>query len=276
MTEIYIDAALNEVRKLCKDLSIDDSHGVEHVKRALSYLQPIHEAYVEEGNHKLSDAIYLNIALAIILHDVDDAKFTDTNDYQNAKTILTRIGWTNKDHIAQIVFMISKVSMSINGTEVDPTLEDWIYWPRHADRIDALGYIGIERIYELTANHFHTPMFVESTPILKTAEEVINAAKQCNWVEKSKNSKGLGEKHSKSDSGVDHMIESIIPRTFCTITNKYIKYLYDSQVKIIIDFVIAVSHFRELGGKKIDANDIATFKSTGIIPFKYGRFEVIK
>lgn len=263
-----IKDALKELEIYCTKLNIDDSHGVQHIIRLLSMLKSVYGSHVRTTGYTLSERICLNIMLAIILHDVDDKKFVQSVDYANARAILKTINWNVEDDVKMIISMISKVGMSENGCSVDDNVEDWMYWPRHLDRIDALGYIGIRRIFDLTQNYLHTPMVIDGfTPILLTSEEVMDAARKSSYVALCQESVKNGGKKHLSVSGVDHMIEGIIPRTFVVKhTNDYIKRMYESEVEVIVKFIIAVSYYRKnTGSSEITLEHIKQFEELGYI-----------
>lgn len=43
--------------------------------------------------------------------------------------------------------MISCVSYSKNGDSIDKSKQEYWYYPRYSDRIDAIGYKGLVRSY---------------------------------------------------------------------------------------------------------------------------------
>lgn len=68
--------------------------------------------------------------------------------------------------------MIRLVSFSKNKEGGEPVDLDEIYlYPRYADRLEAIGRVGVVRAYEynITAKR---PLVVETTPIVKTTGEI--------------------------------------------------------------------------------------------------------
>jgi uncharacterized protein len=123
-------------------------HGMDHIMRVYRTACQIQS---ETGGERLI------VQLAALLHDVGDAKFNDGQERsaEFSRQILSDCGVTTNliDHVAEIVDNISF------RKGVDPTtlsLEGKIV--QDADRIDALGAIGIVRTIEYgatTGQPFH-------------------------------------------------------------------------------------------------------------------------
>lgn len=113
-------------------------HGMDHVNRVLVNARAIQS--VAGGDR-------LVIELAALLHDVGDAKFHDgvERSAEFSREILLPLGLDVEiiDHIAEIVDKIS-FRKGIGGKEL--TLEGQVV--QDADRLDALGAIGIVRTIE--------------------------------------------------------------------------------------------------------------------------------
>ena len=90
------------------------------------------------------------VSLASILHDVDDHKLFDSKNNENARKFL-------KDHnipdgqTEEICRVINSVSFSKNRGKRPETLEGKIV--QDADRLDALGAIGIARAFAYGGEH---------------------------------------------------------------------------------------------------------------------------
>lgn len=126
-------------------------HDIAHINRVLRLATYIAEQ--EQSQHMLT------IQLASLLHDTVDSKLT------NHKKALTKLKSFLKDlqlpkeqqqHILHIIKHISYRHGQNN--EVSLTLEGQIV--RDADRLDAIGAIGIARTFQF-AGHFNEPMWVE-------------------------------------------------------------------------------------------------------------------
>ena len=86
----------------------------------------------------------MTVALSSLLHDVDDHKLFDTKDNMNARQFLKNHNIDNND-IEFICQIINGVSFSKNKERHPQTIEGKIV--QDADRIDAIGAVGIARTF---------------------------------------------------------------------------------------------------------------------------------
>lgn len=84
------------------------------------------------------------IMMSALLHDVDDFKLFKTSNYENARKILTECN-INESRIEEVIKIISTVSFKGTSTKTPDTLEGKIV--QDADRLDAIGAIGIARTF---------------------------------------------------------------------------------------------------------------------------------
>lgn len=90
------------------------------------------------------------VSVASLLHDVDDAKLFDSKDYDNAKKILNDLNY-EKDFIEKVINIIKDVSFKGKDSVIPSSLEGKIV--QDADRLDAIGAIGIARTFAYGGNH---------------------------------------------------------------------------------------------------------------------------
>lgn len=90
------------------------------------------------------------VSLASLLHDTDDYKLFDTQDNHNARIFLNEQNIDNKT-IEQIIEVINGVSFSKNRGNTPKTIEGKIV--QDADRLDAIGAIGVARAFEYGGAH---------------------------------------------------------------------------------------------------------------------------
>lgn len=90
------------------------------------------------------------VALSALLHDVDDHKLFDTKDNENARSFLKEQGISD-DEIECICNIINSVSFSKNRGKRPETPEAMIV--QDADRLDAMGAIGIARTFAYGGEH---------------------------------------------------------------------------------------------------------------------------
>ena len=94
------------------------------------------------------------VSVAALLHDVDDYKLFNTTDYQNARNFLSSNG-VSEELSQRIIETIDSVSFSKNRGRRPATIDGQLV--QDADRLDALGAIGIARTFAFGGEH-HRPM----------------------------------------------------------------------------------------------------------------------
>ena len=96
------------------------------------------------------DCDTLIVALAALLHDADDHKLFFTQDKANARAFLER-NQVPQETINRICQVIDSVSFSRNKGRPPGTLEGKIV--QDADRLDAMGAVGIARTFAYGGEH---------------------------------------------------------------------------------------------------------------------------
>ena len=89
-------------------------------------------------------------ALAALLHDADDHKLFQTENNANARKFLEE-NRIPQEKIEQICEAVNAVSFSQNKDKTPPTPEGKIV--QDADRLDALGAVGIARTFAFGGEH---------------------------------------------------------------------------------------------------------------------------
>ena len=129
------------------------------------------------------------VLLAAILHDADDHKLCNNVNNENTRDFLARKG-VSADLTEEIVRTINSVSFSKNRGKRPETLEGRIV--QDADRLDAMGAIGIARTFayggehgrsiEESVQHFHDKLLLLKDELnTETAKEI--AAKRHAFLE---------------------------------------------------------------------------------------------
>ncbi len=90
------------------------------------------------------------VSLASLLHDADDHKLFHTKDNANARSFLMRQN-ISPEKTERIIAAINSVSFSRNRGKQPETLEGKIV--QDADRLDAIGAIGIARTFAYGGEH---------------------------------------------------------------------------------------------------------------------------
>ncbi len=138
--EQTIREAQDYIRGLFKDNR--DGHGADHTMRV--YRNALRIAETEP------DADRFVVSLGALLHDADDAKLFHTENNANARRFLESRG-VCPETAEFICRVINGVSFSKNGDRRPETIEGMIV--QDADRLDAIGAIGIARTFAYGAKH---------------------------------------------------------------------------------------------------------------------------
>ena len=138
--EQTVREAQDFIRELFRDNR--DGHGADHTLRVYRNALQIAETEPEADRFIVS--------LGALLHDADDAKLFQTEDNANARQFLEKQGVFSEtaDLICRV---INGVSFSKNGDRRPETIEGMIV--QDADRLDAIGAIGIARTFAYGAKH---------------------------------------------------------------------------------------------------------------------------
>jgi uncharacterized protein len=138
-----IDSAMAYVRSLFAGNA--DGHDMGHTLRV--YRNAMRIAETENCDRQIT-------ALAALLHDADDHKLFDTADNRNARTFLQASG-LDEAAIERIIAAVNAVSFSKNGDKRPDTIEGQIV--QDADRLDAMGAMGIARTFAYGGSHGRGP-----------------------------------------------------------------------------------------------------------------------
>ena len=139
---------VNKAKKYIINIFKEDSsgHDTEHSLRVLNNSMEIAKNLLI--NDKTIQLNIFIIALSSLLHDVDDYKlnhYNKENPYQNLLNFLKPIEQIKEKDIELIKEIISEVSYKAGETKTPKTLEGKIV--QDADRLDAIGAIGIARAF---------------------------------------------------------------------------------------------------------------------------------
>ena len=137
---------INKAKEYIEEIFKDDSsgHDIDHSLRVYKNAMEITNNIEKiNGDKKLNKFI---IFLSAILHDVDDYKIKNYDKENPYKNLLNFIEANNvKVDIDLIKEIISDVSFKAGETKKPKTLEGQIV--QDADRLDAIGAIGIARAF---------------------------------------------------------------------------------------------------------------------------------
>lgn len=108
------------------------------------------------------------VSLAALLHDADDVKLFHTENYANAKRIMTEAG-IDADIQERVIDAISTVSFKGTDTKTPSSIEGKIV--QDADRLDAIGAIGIARAFAFGGSKGREMYNPEEKPAVNMSEE---------------------------------------------------------------------------------------------------------
>ena len=145
LSEIRVQhAAMEYVRRLYAENS--DGHGWDHTLRVYRTAMRIADAEPAADRWIIS--------LSALLHDADDHKLFRTENNANTRYFLESCG-TDPDTAERICSVINSVSFSKNKGKHPETLEGQIV--QDADRLDAIGAVGIARTFAYGGKHGRAP-----------------------------------------------------------------------------------------------------------------------
>ena len=138
------DAAVRYIQFLFAENA--DGHGFDHSMRV--YRNALRIAETEPAADRLI------VSLGALLHDADDHKLFHTENNENARRFLREHG-IRPDTEDRICEAVNAVSFSKNRGKQPETIEGRII--QDADRLDAIGAIGIARTFAYSGQHGRTP-----------------------------------------------------------------------------------------------------------------------
>ena len=155
-----MESMLEKTLEYVKEFFKDDYSGHDYCHTLRVYNLSKYIAEFEKCDKKL-------VYLGALLHDVDDYKLVgdEKEPFHNAKTFLKNLEISDQE-IEQICHIISQVSFKGDDTVTPDTIEGKIV--QDADRLDAIGAIGISRTFAYGGSH-NAPMHI---PGMKYAENM--------------------------------------------------------------------------------------------------------
>lgn len=147
----------------------EGSHDWQHILRVYNMALHLHD--FEGGNREI-------IELAALLHDISDHKYNGGNfdsGWQVARQVIIDFGGTAKlaDSVANVVKVVSFKGALVKDTET--SLEGKIV--RDADRLDAIGAIGIARTFAYGGSKNQAIYLEDVPPVLHDSKEAYFNAK---------------------------------------------------------------------------------------------------
>ncbi|MEO4052836.1 HD domain-containing protein [Solibacillus sp. CAU 1738] len=202
--------------ELCKLLvseiyeKMDASHDFQHIERVLMNAETILQT------EPTADANI--VRLAVYLHDVSDAKYADDKSAQNIILDQLKLSEEERQHIEDII-----ESVSFNGGNYleAKTIEAKIV--RDADRLDAIGAIGIARTF---------------------AYGGANGRKLYDEAEEARFNMSEAEYRTKSTSSVTHFYEKLLLLKDLMVTEKG-KQMAEERHMFMVSFIQQLKNERD-------------------------------
>ena len=138
------EKAIESALQFAKSLLEGDAtgHGYDHIERVVRNARQILST-------EKADSIA--VLLAVALHDVDDVKlFPQNRNQENARSFLSTLG-LDEETRERVLTLIREVSFKGKDSCVPATIEGKIV--QDADRLDAIGAIGIARAFTYGGAH---------------------------------------------------------------------------------------------------------------------------
>lgn len=266
-----LDDVINEINKSREEKhKIDDSHGLYHgmivlcnVSKALDSVEP----------DFMTDREKILVRLAALLHDIDDHKyFPNNHKFENARQILNspdikEIDNLTDNEIASILLMIYLVSSSTHGDTMPVGLPEWYFYPRYADRLEALGIIGLERTFDFTVTKKKQPLFTSET------ERALNEEDLYKRIATEERYKRYSLPGSVSASMMDHFYDKLLRLGNYPIKNAYFKEECDRRMQPLVDFCLLFSKTYPKESNEYPTGEITTWNDSDAEGVeKFGQF----
>lgn len=224
--------AIPKVKDFIETHEFDKSHDFSHVMAVLSHVQRM---VLHHPEPKLVPEQAENLNLAALLHDLDDRKFFPGHkNYENARGVLRQLFPSDWFRIENIVYIISLVSTSSNGNSApmdDSNL--WMLYPRFADRLEAIGQIGVERCRQYSL-HVNRPLFTANTPRCTTEEELWKVATP----ERFQNYLKVKESESMISHFYDKLLHICSPEPLKLLNNPYLNAEAEARHRYMVNYVL--------------------------------------
>lgn len=214
-----LEEAYEKLKIIFENQGVDEAHGIGHAKAVL--LHAIEACKCD----KMPKHTEFLILISALLHDADcvEEKKLKTTNYPNVRSI---VGYLGPQYESYIVARIAMVSCSKNKDSPIANRRD--EYPRHCDRLEAIGEVGIARAYIYT-KHIGQPLYLPDTPRVTNHQELDLVATK----ERYANYNG------KSRSMMDHYYDKLVHLTNIQSSNEYISREVERRRKVVFDFVFA-------------------------------------
>jgi len=254
---------LDHVRELLESGGAKDpAHDVKHVEAVTAHVK---QALLEEDS--LDDRHKSVAVMAALLHEADDEKLFPGSGINatNTRRILAQClpvaiesgavpgGKEAQASITdEVVEVIDRVSARKNKDAGVPKGKEWQLIVRDADRIEAVGEVGIARCFAYNQK-VGAPLFVASTPRPTNEKEIWQIATP----------ERFAAYNGESASMIDHYYDKLLHLQKCGSGSKYLEGQLNARLQIMLDFVL---EFSRKGEVDVDALKLLQAKHCGSKP----------
>lgn len=228
--------AILHAKAMVKDILADvcPSHGYEHALNVLNH----YDNAMKYKPYSMKPADIVAGRLASLLHDVDDHKlFPNNRENENAKKILEECG--RGVDVNAVIRMIELVSASKNGDTIpsDALAAPWLLYPRHCDRLEAIGEVGIARCLQYNKT-IGSAMWAEKTLWPESEDDLWS---RCATPEQYARYHACG----KSVSVIDHFYDKLLHVCPRNTGNRYLDEEGQRRLQPMVDFVMNAAKSRD-------------------------------
>jgi len=234
---ILMETYITILSNIFTTANVCQSHGISHALAVLAHSTKALESY----DYEISETEKLAVKLAGLLHDADDRKFFPTNsNYENLRKII----YDQPDQVINLTIrMVELVSSSANADSVPPDVigKEWMLIPRFADRIEAIGLIGVERCYQYNKTKAQ-PLYLIETPKVNSEEEIWTIATEERY----------NSYVGKSKSMMCHYYDKLLRLGMFQTVNSYLYKISRERIYVTIRFVLYFSSLDNMTETDID------------------------
>jgi len=233
------DEAIALVRKQWEEFDVQDpAHSMEHI---LAVTQHVKGSVAEASYGETRDFL---VVMAAILHEADDVKLFKADGSDNARKILNAVlgDCAEKAQVCDdIVEIVDLVSARKNKNSSVPAGEDWKLLVRDADRIEAVGDVGIARCYAYNMK-VNRPHFLETTPRATTEEELWKIATPERFAA-----------YTDSVSMIDHYYDKLLHLQKCASGSQYLELRMKERLQVMVDFCLEFGRTGQVDLPRLEA-----------------------
>lgn len=226
-----IAVAVAMIRDMFDAVGEGEVHGLAHS------LCVEHHARQAIGEYVCSQRLHADeqmaVRLAALLHDVDDDKIFPGNgdELPNARRVLKAIDFSLTSTVLTMIRMVSFSKNGNSGALFDLVgcrgrrstpkgiLPRWMYIPRDADRIEALGDVGVARCIAY-GYQVGRPLMAGPLPCRDVAQLYALAAR---WHLTG----------HRCRSSMEYFVAGLIPRTVCATGLEYFKREFSERAGVV-------------------------------------------